>query len=147
MSYASVASHNAPPPSQQVSYHVGSSQYVILNLLCPQPHPDPSLLNTNPFPASNVADDGAKVNVVSSDFKSNPATFTSEAQVTVDDDYGDLTTARSGANNKKFKKNAKKGFREAEAEGEYLWEVTKQYILRPGVAGGLIGLGAFFLSF
>jgi hypothetical protein len=121
---------------------------VILNLPCLQPHPDPSLLNTNPYPASNVADDGAKVNVVSSDFKSNPATFTSEAQVTVDDDYGDLnTTTRAGANNKNFKKNAKKGFREAEAEGEYLWEITKQYILRPGVAGGLVGLSAFFLMF
>jgi len=121
MSYASVTSHNVPPPSQQ-------------------PHPDPSLLNTGPLSASNVADDGAKVNVVSSDFRSNPATFTSEAQITVNNDYEDITGTRPGSNRNKFKKDAKKGFREAEAEGEYVWEVTKQYLLRPGVAGGLIGL-------
>jgi hypothetical protein len=34
--------------------------------------------------------------------------------------------------------------RDAEAEGLYLWNVTKQYLFRPGVAGGLIGLGMFY---
>jgi len=115
MSYASVASHNAPPPSKQ-------------------PHADPSLLNTDPLSADNVADDAAKLNVVSS---SNPATFTSETQITVDDEYDDLT---SGSHKRKLEKNAKKSLNEVEAEGEYLWELTKQYLFRPGIAGGLIGL-------
>jgi hypothetical protein len=29
---------------------------------------------------------------------------------------------------------------EAEEEGFYLWQVAKRYLLRPGVAGGLVGL-------
>jgi len=120
MSYASVASHNAPPPSQQ-------------------PHADPSLLNTRPSTANNIADDAAKVNVVSTDFKSNPATYTSEGRLAVDDEYDDLVT---GHNDGKYKakKKMNKAYRDAEAEGGYIWEVAKQYLLRPGIAGGLIGL-------
>lgn len=33
-----------------------------------------------------------------------------------------------------------KRLQEAQAEGTYLWEVTKHYLLRPGIAGGLVGL-------
>lgn len=82
------------------------------------------------------------MNVVSADFKSNPATYTSEGRLAVDDEYDDLVT---GHNNRKYKakKKVNKAYREAEAEGEYIWEVAKQYLLRPGVAGGLIGLGEF----
>ncbi|KAI0743946.1 hypothetical protein C8Q80DRAFT_1272567 [Daedaleopsis nitida] len=58
MSYASVAAHNAPPPSQQ-------------------PHPDPALLTTEPPSADNIAEDAAKVNIVAPDFKQHPATTTS----------------------------------------------------------------------
>jgi len=62
--------------------------------------------------------------------------------MTVDDEYDDLVT---GHNDRKYKakKKASKAYKEAEAEGEYIWEVTKQYLLRPGVAGGLIGLGEY----
>lgn len=62
MSYAAVAAHNAPPPSAQ-------------------PHPDLALLSTEPPSHDNIADDAAKLNIVSSDFKSNPATLTSVQNV------------------------------------------------------------------
>lgn len=120
MSYASIASHDAPPPSQQ-------------------PHPDPNLLNTTRGVADNVADDAAKVNVVAHDFKDNAATYTSQARERLDEEYDDITGNNS--DKKKLRKKANKRYQEAEAEGEYLWEVTKQYLFRPGVAGGLIGLG------
>jgi hypothetical protein len=105
-----------------------------------QPHADPSLLNTQPSSVDNIADDGAKVNVVSADFKSNPATYTSEARMTFDDKYDDLAADHHDGKNKQ-KKKAQKAYREVEVEGEYIWEVIKQYLFRPGVAGGLIGLG------
>ena len=113
-----------------------------LQLTSIQPHADPSLLNTRPSTANNIADDAAKVNVVSTDFKSNPATYTSEGRLAVDDEYDDLVT---GHNDGKYKakKKMNKAYRDAEAEGGYIWEVAKQYLLRPGIAGGLIGLGEF----
>lgn len=116
MSYASVAAHDAPPLSEQ-------------------PHPDPALLTTERRSASNVIDDTSKVNVVSSDFKENPATYTSETYVPedIDDDLVD-----PGRNVVKGKRN--RHLQEAQAEGIYLWEVAKHYLFRPGVAGGLIGL-------
>lgn len=116
MSYASVAAHDAPPPSEQ-------------------PRPNPALLTTERSSASNVIDDTLKVNVVSSDFKENPATYTSERYVPedIDDDLVD-----PGRKAVKGKRNRR--FQEAQAEGIYLWEVTKHYLFRPGVAGGFIGL-------
>jgi len=119
MSYASVANHNAPPPSQQ-------------------PHPNPNLLNTDPPVADRVANDAAKVNVVAHDFKEHAATYTSEAGRAIDAEYDELTSDHP--DKKQFKKKARKHYEEAEAEGEYLWEVTRQYLFRPGVAGGLVGL-------
>src|SRR4051812_30025494 len=62
MSYASIAAQNAPPLSEQ-------------------PHPDTALLNTDPPTAPSTADDAAKVNVVAPDFRENPQTLTSEAEV------------------------------------------------------------------
>lgn len=102
----------------------------------PQPRPDPALLTTERSSTSNVIDDTLKVNVVSSDFKENPATYTSERYVPedIDDDLVD-----PGRKAVKGKRNRR--FQEAQAEGIYLWEVTKHYLFRPGVAGGLIGLG------
>jgi len=97
-----------------------------------QPHADPSLLNTTPTTHS-IADDAAKVNLVDPNFKSHPHTYTSEQQFTAggsDDDFPHST------NKKKMNKHIK----EAEAEGAYLWDVAKQYLFRPGVAGGVIGL-------
>ncbi|KAG1895563.1 uncharacterized protein F5891DRAFT_1058061 [Suillus fuscotomentosus] len=116
MSYASVAAHDAPPSSEQ-------------------PRPDPALLTTERSSASNVIDDTLKVNVVSSDFKENPATYTSKTYVPegIDDDLVD--PGRKAVTGKGHKR-----LQEAQAEGIYLWEVTKHYLFRPGVAGGLIGL-------
>lgn len=120
MSYASVAATNAPPSSQQ-------------------PHADPSLLTTATPTASTVADDSAKVNVVPVDFKEHPHTITSEADVVPDED---LPHSKSAAR----KKKAHKKLDQAEEEGLQLWNTAKHYILRPGVAGGLIGIGTnFFL--
>lgn len=115
MSYASVAAHNAPPTSQQ-------------------PQPDQALLTTEPPSADNIADDAAKVNIVASDFRQNPATITSESAVPPQGSPPALPQPNSG------KSKAKRYAHEAEQEGVYLWQVAKQYILRPGVAGGLVGL-------
>jgi len=120
MSYASVAAHNAPPPSEQ-------------------PQPDTSLLNTSPPKHPNLADDAAKVNIVAPDFKEEPHTYTSEKNIIIEDvedsDSRLPTTDGSHAHRK-----AKKRTQEVEAEGLYLWESAKNYLIRPGVAGGLIGL-------
>ncbi|KIJ61358.1 hypothetical protein HYDPIDRAFT_31442 [Hydnomerulius pinastri MD-312] len=116
MSYAKVAAHNAPPSSQQ-------------------PHPDPALLNTEHGSVDSVADDIAKVNIVPSDFKQRPATYTSEAYVPEDTEGELISPGKKGPKGSRSRR-----FQEAEAEGAYLWEVTKQYLFRPGVAGGLIGI-------
>ncbi|KAF9047254.1 hypothetical protein BJ165DRAFT_1464768 [Panaeolus papilionaceus] len=50
MSYASVAAHNAPPPSQQ-------------------PQPDPALLNVTPPTSTSQINTSSKVNLVAPDFK------------------------------------------------------------------------------
>ncbi|KAI5895139.1 uncharacterized protein SCHCODRAFT_02618691 [Schizophyllum commune H4-8] len=117
MSYAAVAAENAPPVSEQ-------------------PHADPALLNTEPPHADNVADDTSKVTVVAPDFKEHPATVTSETAPPPDtmDNFPEMPSSPSRGN----KKNRR--LQEAEAEGAYLLEVAKRYLLRPGVAGGLVGL-------
>ncbi|PCH43694.1 hypothetical protein WOLCODRAFT_26122 [Wolfiporia cocos MD-104 SS10] len=113
MSYASVAAQNAPPSSQQ-------------------PRPDPALLTTEPPSADNIADDAAKVNVVSADFRANPATVTSESTVPPESASPPGSPSRKG--------RARTYLHEAEAEGFYLWGTAKHYLLRPAVAGGLLGL-------
>jgi len=100
-----------------------------------QPQPDTALLNTEPPEAPLVADDTSKVNVVHPDFKENPMTVTSENRPPPD-------SARE-----KKKDKAERKLREAEEEGLYLWQLTKQVLLRPGVAGGLVGLGGHSLFF
>ena len=121
MSYAAVAAHNAPPPSEQ-------------------PKPDPSLLTTEVPTANNVIDDTAKVNVASPDFKAHPATVTSETDIYVEvtddeDDGGNVNGSE------KSKRRVKKRLAEAEAEAADIWAVAKDKLLQPGVAGGLIGVG------
>lgn len=37
--------------------------------------------------------------------------------------------------------NAKKDFQKAEAESEHIWEIAKERLLQPHVAGGLMGVG------
>jgi hypothetical protein len=58
----------------------------------------------------------------------------------VDDFEDDFSPSTNKSGNKK--KRVNKHIKEAEAEGAYFWDVTKQYLFRPGVAGGLIGLGS-----
>lgn len=138
MSYASVAAQNAPPPSQQVhtwAHFVPLRDHDHSDLFS-QPRPDPALLTTEPPSANNIADDAAKVNIVSSDFRSNPATETS---VNAPAGHATGTPVSHNARGK-----AKRYLHEAEKEGFYVWEVAKQYLLRPGVAGGLLGLGVFY---
>ena len=96
--------------------------------LSEQPHPDPALLNTSssPAPPANTVDGtSSKVAVVSPPTNNG---FEDDGS----DDYNDKSSKRKSKMNRRFK--------EAEAEGLYLWDVTKQYLLRPGVAGGLVGL-------
>ncbi|KAK7692713.1 hypothetical protein QCA50_004346 [Cerrena zonata] len=113
MSYASVAAHNAPPRSEQ-------------------PQPDFGLLNTEPPTADNIADDAAKLNIVSPDWKSNPATITSETRPPPASDKEKIPA--------KAKARARRYAHEAEVEGFHLWNVTQNYLFRPAVAGGLLGL-------
>ncbi|KAF9458433.1 hypothetical protein BDZ94DRAFT_1201089 [Collybia nuda] len=113
MSYASVAANNAPPLSQQ-------------------PHPDQALLNTRPL-TKDFLDDKSKVNLPPSGRESQSGRTTYEAKV-VDDDEDDETFPSS----KSEKEN--KRLQEVKAEGIYLWNVARRHLLRPGIAGGLVGL-------
>jgi len=120
MSYASITSRNAPAD---------------------QPLPDPALLNTTKSTASGVADDTTKVGVVSPNFKQNPATTTSTHQSPrYDDDEPDSSPHRRTAKNKA---KAEKLARDAEKEAIHWSTVAKELVLRPPVAGGLIGVGGF----
>jgi hypothetical protein len=117
-----------------------------------QPRPDTALLNTEPAPeASSIADDTAKVGVVSHDFKEHPATLTSEADVidqyppppppTVGSTHKTSSakdTAKSKA--RQVEREAREVAHKAEEEGLCLWDQLKDYVLRPGVAGGLVGI-------
>ena len=82
MSYADVTAHNAPPPSMQVCLHtlnsILNSKLKNTSFFFSQPKPDPALLNTEQPKSGIVADDTAKVNIVSPDFKRDPTTVTSE---------------------------------------------------------------------
>ena len=112
-------------------------------------------LTTEPPSEDNIADDLSKVNVVSSDFKEHPATTTSVQDVPVQPApypvSGGIppTHTTSGGHaapepsrGQRAADKAKKYVHDAEEEGFYLWNVAKHHLLRPGVAGGLIGVGA-----
>lgn len=133
MSYAAVAAHNAPPLDQQ-------------------PQPDQGLLNTDPPSADPVVDDTAKVNIVPQDFKENPRTVTQESVVYEESPaVGDFPQSRpsktnangyvNGHSKESKRSKASRQVQEVQAEGLYIWESAKHYLLRPGVAGGLVGLG------
>ncbi|KIP04842.1 hypothetical protein PHLGIDRAFT_19866 [Phlebiopsis gigantea 11061_1 CR5-6] len=123
MSYASVAAHNAPPS------HL-------------QPHPDPALLTTEAPSEDNIADDAAKLNIVAPDFKEHPATLTSTQGIPTEPEpkpvsggvpaHISRTQRAAGA--------VKRYTYEAEEDGLHLWNSAKQHLLRPGVAGGAIGI-------
>lgn len=121
MSYASVTARNAAPIDDQ-------------------PHPDQGLLNTIPPHHSGIADDAAKVNIVAPDFKEHPHTLTSEAEILVDDVSSDLEAEPHKSRRHKKHHNA-----EPDAFAHAV-DVFKHYLIRPGVAGGLIGLGMIFHS-
>lgn len=120
MSYASVTSHNVSAD---------------------QPLPDPALLNTVKPTASGVADDTAKVGVVSPNFKENPATTTSTYKPPRYDEGSDSSPHHRTAKNKP---KAKRLARDAEKEVIHWSAVAKELVLRPPVAGGLVGVGEFF---
>ena len=121
MSYASATSRNVPAD---------------------QPIPDPALLNTTKSTASGVADDTAKVGIVSPNFKENPATTTSTYQPPqYDEEESDPSPHRRNAAKNKAK--AKRVARDAEKEAIHWSAVLKEIVLRPPVAGGLVGVGEF----
>lgn len=124
MSYASVAASNAPPPSEQ-------------------PKPDPALLNTSPSTHVVPHNDTAEVNTVLPDFKNTYDTRASEADHLELDPDDSFPSPES-----RFSRPSKgsKRLQEAEAEGFYLWEIAKHYLIRPGVGCGILGLGRFFRS-
>ncbi|KAI0793270.1 hypothetical protein C8Q75DRAFT_804087 [Abortiporus biennis] len=108
-SYAAVASHNAPPPSEQ-------------------PQPDPALLTTEPPTADNIADDASKLNIVSSNFKSNPATVTSERDIPAEYEYPTDKTTHP-------KQGADKSARDSQ-----WWNRLQLGLHSPSVAGVNVGL-------
>ena len=115
------------------SRHVFPSVTLYKRYTCSPPHqpqPDPALLTTEPPSADNIADDAAKINLVSPDFKKNPATKTSVQDIP-SEAPGEAPSRR------------RRYIDEIEEEGFYLWNLAKQYVLHPAVAGGLIGLGEF----
>jgi hypothetical protein len=119
MSYASVTSRNAPAD---------------------QPLPDPALLNTSKSTASGVADDTVKVGIVAPNFKQNPATTTSTFQPPrYDEEESDSSPHHRTKKDNKAK--TKKLARNAEKEVVHWSAVAKEVVLRPPVAGGLVGVG------
>lgn len=117
MSYAAVVAGNAEPASQQ-------------------PHPNPSLLNTNPPTHSTVVDDSLKVNIVGPNFKEHLRSTTSETKM--DDSAQDPGSPKVDTPDKSMEK--------LEEDSEDTWEVTKNHLFRPGVAGGLVGLSTIHCS-
>ncbi|KAJ7096437.1 hypothetical protein C8R44DRAFT_717981 [Mycena epipterygia] len=82
-----------------------------------QPHPDPALLNTASPSSTPDIDPTKKVNVpMSTNHSPNPTP----------------NPAPSRRPNRRLE--------ESKAEGLYLWQSAKDYLLKPGVAGGLIGI-------
>ena len=51
---------------------------------------------------------------------------------------------KRGVRNVKGRANS--ALEEAEEDSVALWELTKEYLLRPGIAGGLMGVGVFIIT-
>lgn len=86
----------------------------------PQPHPDPALLNTPSLVGGAPFDDTAKVNVVPRD--SVPST-----KSTSDTATGTGLSPPRGE--------------DSDDQTPRRWEKVKDIVLRPSVAGGLVGIG------
>lgn len=125
MSYASVTSHN---------------------VTADQPLPDPALLNTTKPTASGVADDTAKVGLVSSNFKENPATTTSTYKPPRYTEEESDSSPHHRAK-KDHKAKTKKVAHDAKKEAVHWSAVAKELVLRPPIAGGLVGVGMCFYPF
>lgn len=120
MSYASVAAHNAPSPQDQ-------------------PRPDPSLLTTDQPTGSTIIDGTSKLNVVSSsDFKENPHT---DAEFIQPDSEGDGLPKTGKGGKRPTPSGNKKRKQQAREKAMSLWEHLSDCIVRPQVAGGLLGIG------
>jgi hypothetical protein len=129
-SYASVAAKDLPPSTEW-------------------PQPDPNLLSTEAPSGSHVVDDSAKVAVVSSDFKEHPQSeFTENIRQNVPQESSgtrvpmptlkdDIISQPVPAQPSK----ARRAGHKAKAEAVSIWDHATNFLLRPGVAGGLIGLG------
>ncbi|TFK22602.1 hypothetical protein FA15DRAFT_706253 [Coprinopsis marcescibilis] len=115
MSYASVAAHNAPPQDEW-------------------PQPDQALLNTISPTASSIVDDASKINVVSSDFKEHPRS-TYEEKIR---GQAPLTTGASSEPEEGESKKPRHNHHQERLPA--FWQRTTDWILRPGVAGGLLGI-------
>lgn len=84
------------------------------------------------------------------DFKEHPVTLTSIKEPynpplpeDESDDDGPALNAHGNVNgSEKRKRRAKRRAHELEDEAEGIWEYVKELVLRPGVAGGILGVGA-----
>jgi hypothetical protein len=120
MSFANVVSSSGLPPSQQ-------------------PRPDPGLLEGGGPSDASLPDSSGKVNVVPTNFKSHPQTTSSVADVPRE--KGGIVGSGGPANFSTGRNKSRSGAKQEEDES--FLEMAKQYFLRPGFAGGLIGLGMF----
>jgi hypothetical protein len=89
-----------------------------------QPHPDPALLNTPSLVGDAPFDDTAKVNVVHRD--SEPSTKSTSDAAT-----GPGLSPPTGERVDKY----------SDDQTPRRWEKVKDIVLRPSVAGGLVGVG------
>ena len=111
-SYAEVAATNAPPLDQQ-------------------PKPDQALVNTTPPSASPIPTD-SKIQIM--------PPRASEIFGDEEEDFPIPSTARPPAPDRRPKKTSRR-VRDVQEESAYIWSNFKDILLRPGVAGGLVGLG------
>ena len=92
-----------------------------------QPRPDPALLTTEAPTGSSIIDSTSKLNVVAPDFKEHP--HTDVEQIPADDERFPVASGKKP--NKKRKRE----------EAASLWEQVSDTLMRPKVAGGLVGIG------
>ncbi|KAJ2922014.1 hypothetical protein H1R20_g15077, partial [Candolleomyces eurysporus] len=91
-----------------------------------QPRPDPALLTTETPTSSTTIDSTSKLNIVAPDFKLHP--HTDAEQIPADDER--FPSGSGKAPNKKRKRE----------EALSLWQQVGETVMRPKVAGGLLGI-------
>lgn len=111
-----------------------------------KPHPDPALLTTEPPTLNNIADDALKLNIVSPGFKEHPETVTSTLGITPDPQQSPLQETHIvrdplGEDLPKKRKSPQN------ANQSDIVSDLKQYLFRPEVAGGLLGVGMLYDDF